>query len=180
MCRDIPAFRSDTTVDPALSCQFLCFFRAFYCGCCPKGAARFHAGKMAGCHNRGQRICSCHVEVQNSSKRHCHNIRDFSLFPNDQSAIKTAMKMRGIEFSFKNIVTRPSETIVHILVPLFISALNISDELAAAALCRGLDNPGAHTCMTQIRFRWYDIAFLLVVTFALVVICVLNIRGYSL
>ena len=32
-------------VDPALSCQFLCFFRAFYCGCCPKGAARFHAGK---------------------------------------------------------------------------------------------------------------------------------------
>lgn len=106
--------------------------------------------------------------------------RCFPTISEEWSAIKTAMKMRGIEFSFKNIVTRPSETIVHILVPLFISALNISDELAAAAICRGLDNPGTHTCMTQIRFRWYDIAFLLVVTFALVVICVLNIRGYSL
>lgn len=85
--------------------------------------------------------------------------------------------MRGIEFNFKNMVTKPSETIVHIIVPLFISALNISDELAAAALCRGLDNPGTHTCITQICFRWYDIAFLVFVTAALVVICVLNIRG---
>ena len=106
--------------------------------------------------------------------------RCFPTISEEWSAIKTAMKMRGIEFNFKNMVTKPSETIVHILVPLFISALNISDELAAAALCRGLDNPGTHTCMTQIRFRWYDIAFLLVVTFALVVICVLNIKGYSL
>lgn len=107
----------------------------------------------------------------------------FRCFPtiNDEwSAIKTAMKMRGIEFSLKNMITRPSETIVHILVPLFISALNISDELAAAALCRGLDNPGTHTCMTRIRFRWYDIAFLLFVTAALVFIFVWNIRGYSL
>lgn len=106
--------------------------------------------------------------------------RCFPTISEEWSAIKTAMKMRGIEFSFKNMITRPSKTIVHILVPLFISALNISDELAAAALCRGLDNPGTHTCITQIRFHWYDIAFLAVVTAALAVICVLNIRGYSL
>ncbi|SHE39411.1 ABC transporter transmembrane domain-containing protein [Lactonifactor longoviformis] len=46
--------------------------------------ARFHAGKMAGCHNGGQRICGCYVEVQNSSKCYCHNICDFSLFPDNQ------------------------------------------------------------------------------------------------
>lgn len=106
--------------------------------------------------------------------------RCFPTLSEEWNAIKTAMKMRGIEFNLRSMVTKPSETVVRILVPLFLSALNISDELAAAALCRGLDNPGTHTCMTQIRFRWYDIAFLLLVTVALAAICVLNIRGYSL
>jgi len=106
--------------------------------------------------------------------------RCFPTLSEEWGAIKTAMKMRGIEFNLRSMVTKPSETVVRILVPLFISALNISDELAAAALCRGLDNPGTHTCMTLIHFRWYDIAFLLLVTAALAVICVLNIKGYSL
>lgn len=47
--------------------------------------------------------------------------------------------MRGIALNLRNMITKPSETIVHLLVPLFISVLNIIDELAAAALCRGLD-----------------------------------------
>lgn len=106
--------------------------------------------------------------------------RCFPTISEEWGSIKTAMKMRGIEFNLKNMVTRPSETMIRILVPLFVSALNISDELAAAALCRGLDNPGTHTCITQIHFRWYDIAFLLFVTVSFAVICVLNIRGYSL
>lgn len=106
--------------------------------------------------------------------------RCFPTLSEEWRAIKTAMKMRGIEFSLKNMITKPSETMIHILVPLFISTLNISDELAAAALCRGLDNPGTHTCMIQIRFRCYDIAFLLFVTVSFAVICVMNIRGCSL
>ena len=107
----------------------------------------------------------------------------FRCFPTiceEWNAIQTAMKMRGIEFCLKNIISRPTETTVHMLVPLFISALNISDELAAAALCRGLDNPGEHTCMTEISFRWCDIVFLGVTSVALAVMVILNIRGYSL
>lgn len=106
--------------------------------------------------------------------------RCFPTMREEWRAIQTAMKMRGIELSLKRMITKPSETIVHMIVPLFISALNISDELAAAALCRGLDNPGEHTCMTEIHFRWCDILFLLIATTALGVMCVLRIRGYRL
>lgn len=94
--------------------------------------------------------------------------------------IQTAMKMRGIEFSLKHMTTMPVKTMEHLFVPLFISVLNISDELAAAALCRGLDNPGEHTCMLQIRFRWYDISLMTVSSLWLIAMCVIRIRGYSL
>ena len=87
------------------------------------------------------------------------------------------MQMRGIALNLRNMITKPSETIIHLLVPLFISVLNISDELAAAALCRGLDNPGPHTCMREVHFRWYDVGIVSVITAALAVISMLVIKG---
>lgn len=106
--------------------------------------------------------------------------RCFPTISEEWSAIQTAMKMRGIEFSLKNMATKPIQTAEHVLVPLFISVLNISDELAAAALCRGLDNPDTHTCVTAVRFRWYDILFLAIASLWLIMMSVLAIRGYSL
>ena len=43
------------------------------------------------------------------------------------------------------------------MVPLLMSAINVSEELSAAALCRGLDNPGPHTSLVQVRFHRSDI-----------------------
>ena len=57
------------------------------------------------------------------------------------------MKMRGIHVSLE-----------HIMVPLFMSAVNVSEELSAAALCLGLDNPGTHTSLVQVKFSHTDIA----------------------
>lgn len=106
--------------------------------------------------------------------------RCFPTIREEWGMIQTAMKMRGIEFSLKHMTTMPVKTMEHLFVPLFISVLNISDELAAAALCRGLDNPGEHTCMLQIRFRWYDISLMTVSSLWLIAMCVIRIRGYSL
>lgn len=106
--------------------------------------------------------------------------RCFPTIREEWGAIQTAMKMRGIEFSLKHMAIMPVKTMEHLFVPLFISVLNISDELAAAALCRGLDNPGEHTCMLQIRFRWYDILVLAAANLWLAAMCVVRIRGYSL
>ena len=48
------------------------------------------------------------------------------------------------------------------MVPLLMSAINVSEELSAAALCRGLDSPGEHTCMCRVEFQQQDkIALLL-------------------
>jgi len=106
--------------------------------------------------------------------------RCFPTIREEWKAIQIAMHMRGIALNLRNMVTKPSETMVHLLVPLFISVLNISDELAAAALCRGLDNPGAHTCMREVHFRWHDIGILSTITAVLAVISILVIRRYHL
>lgn len=67
----------------------------------------------------------------------------FRYFPTvreEWQSLRMAMKMRGIGLSVE-----------HVLVPLMMSAVQISDELSTAALCRGLDSPGAHTCLRPVH-----------------------------
>lgn len=73
--------------------------------------------------------------------------RYFPTIKEEWASIRAAMKMRGIHVSLE-----------HIMVPLLMSAVNVSEELSAAALCRGLDNPGRHTSLVQVKFSHYDIA----------------------
>lgn len=69
-------------------------------------------------------------------------IRFFPTFREEHKNIKMAMKMRGIRYSLE-----------HILVPMLHSALNISDELSAAALSRGLgaEKERTHVCLVSMR-----------------------------
>lgn len=71
--------------------------------------------------------------------------RYFPTLKEEWMSIRGAMKLRGIHLSFE-----------HVLIPILMSAVNVSEELSAAALCRGLDNPGIHTCMNQVGFRTGD------------------------
>lgn len=73
--------------------------------------------------------------------------RYFPTIKEEWASIRAAMKMRGIHISLE-----------HIMVPLLMSAVNVSEELSAAALCRGLDNPATHTSLVQVKFSHYDIA----------------------
>ena len=72
--------------------------------------------------------------------------RYFPTIKEEWAAIRAAMKMRGIHVSLE-----------HIMVPLLMSAVNVSEELSAAALCRGLDSPEPHTSLVQVRFRFSDV-----------------------
>lgn len=83
--------------------------------------------------------------------------RYFPTIKEEWASIRAAMKMRGINVSIE-----------HIMVPLLMSAVNVSEELSAAALCRGLDNPGNHSSLVQVRFYRSDI-FIWVVTSVLAV-----------
>ena len=72
--------------------------------------------------------------------------RYFPTIKEEWASIRAAMKMRGIHVSLE-----------HIMVPLLMSAVNVSQELSAAALCRGLDSPEPHTSLVQVRFRFSDV-----------------------
>jgi energy-coupling factor transport system permease protein len=77
--------------------------------------------------------------------------RYFPTIKEEWNSIRDAMKIRGISFSME-----------HVLVPLIFSAVNVSEELSAAALCRGLDAPGEHTSYIEIKMSAIDYLFLLI------------------
>ena len=84
----------------------------------------------------------------------------FRFFPTireEWQAILASMEMRGIGFNFLHFITHPLRTIEYLLVPLLINAVKISEELAEAALCRGLDCENQHTCLTEVKMKSWDI-----------------------
>lgn len=72
-------------------------------------------------------------------------IRFFPTFREEHKNIKLSMKMRGIRYSLE-----------HILVPMLHSALNISDELSAAALSRGLGAEKQRTHVCHVTMKAWD------------------------
>lgn len=89
----------------------------------------------------------------------------FRFFPTvkeEWEAIRAAMKMRGIGMSFKGLIFSPASVLEYILVPLLVSAVKISEELSAAALSRGLDNPAPHTSLCRIGFHAADAAAIMI------------------
>ena len=83
-------------------------------------------------------------------------IRYFPMIKEDWGAIKSAMKMRGISPSIIGFVKRPMMTIECIYVPIMMSASKIADELSAATIVRGIENPQKRTCMQDIKFNLLD------------------------
>jgi energy-coupling factor transport system permease protein len=71
--------------------------------------------------------------------------RYFPTLKEEWRSLRMAMRMRGIGMSME-----------HVMVPLMVSAASISEELSAAALCRGLDRPDGHSCLRQVRLALPD------------------------
>ncbi|MCG8485813.1 MAG: energy-coupling factor transporter transmembrane protein EcfT [Clostridia bacterium] len=72
--------------------------------------------------------------------------------------IRDAQKLRGI-ISIK----KPMDSIEYTLIPMMMRSAKVSDELAAAAEVRGIDAPGQHTSLHDIKIKKADYIFLLVV-----------------
>ncbi len=100
--------------------------------------------------------------------------RCFPTIGEEWRAIRSAMRMRGIGTGAMSWIVHPAQTMARLYVPLFASIATISDELAAAALCRGLDDPGPHTSLSEIGFRIQDR-----VALALVAVGVLAAAAYA-
>ena len=85
----------------------------------------------------------------------------FRFFPTigeEHGAISRAMDVRGVRFGGG----KPMQMLEYRIIPLLMSCMNISDELSAAALTRGLGRPGKRTSIVELKFTWVDgLCFLL-------------------
>lgn len=83
-------------------------------------------------------------------------LRYFPAIREDYQRIKKAMKMRGITPGIKSLFTHPSMTIECIYVPIMMSASRRADELSAAAITRGIENPNPRTSLEDVSLKWVD------------------------
>jgi energy-coupling factor transport system permease protein len=82
----------------------------------------------------------------------------------ENRAIHDAAAMRGIIITRKRFWENPLRAFEYRIIPLMISIANTGEDLSAAALSKGLDNPNKHTNYTDVRFTGRDLFAVLFVT----------------
>ena len=83
-------------------------------------------------------------------------LRFFPTLKEESSAVADAMRVRGLALSLKNLVSKPALMFESVVVPVMLRCAKIADELAAAAVARGIDRPGRKTSYNAPRFGWVD------------------------
>ena len=107
-------------------------------------------------------------------------IRYIPMVREDWGFIHDAMRMRDAAPTVKSLLTHPIRTVECIYVPMMMSALKVADELSAASITRGLENPKQRSCMADIRFTWKDCvcAFAFTVFFVISILFMIG-RNYA-
>lgn len=88
-------------------------------------------------------------------------LRYIPTFKREFGIIKSAMKIRGVDFSIK----KPFLTFEYLIVPQLFRCLSLSSELTAAALTKGINAPNRRRSFFALSFQAYDygmIAFMCV------------------
>ena len=93
--------------------------------------------------------------------------------------IRHAMRIRGIWLPPKRLVLRPFETVGYMLVPLLVRSLSIGDELARAAVARGIERPGAKTSLYDSGLRPADAVMLVAWTAAFACLLAADHQAYA-
>jgi energy-coupling factor transport system permease protein len=84
-------------------------------------------------------------------------LRFFPTAKEEFAAIRDAMRLRGIGLSARNIFTRPLAVLECVFVPMIMRCAALADELAAAAVCRGIDGEGRRSSLIELRLRSGDV-----------------------
>jgi energy-coupling factor transport system permease protein len=75
--------------------------------------------------------------------------------------IHYAMRIRGVGPTPKRLLRRSFETLTYMLVPLLVRSLSVGDELARAAVARGIETPGAKSSLYSLGLRFtYGVMFI--------------------
>lgn len=87
------------------------------------------------------------------------------------NGIRKAMAFRGISLSPSSILRHPGKAVEYILVPLLFSSVNVMEELAAAALARGMDVDVKRSSFEEVKLHAAD--YLVMTVFAGMIVFVL-------
>ena len=102
-------------------------------------------------------------------------LRFFPTLVEEISCVYDAMRLRGLEFSTRNLLTKPGIMCEATLIPLVMRSANIAEELSASAVTRGIDNPSERTSIIEMKAKTTDWLFLSV---AMVYVCFLFYLKY--
>ena len=81
----------------------------------------------------------------------------------EMGTIRDSMKIRNIPLNLWSVLKAPLMMMEFVLVPLMMRFVKVAEELAAAAVVRGIERPGRRGSMFEIRFRIQDFIYLFVV-----------------
>lgn len=95
-------------------------------------------------------------------------LRYFPTIAEEWTAVREAMKLRRIQIMRGNPFSRAFKKVACHVLPMVAAASRTSDELAASASCRGIDNPAKATCLAYHPMKKLD---WVIVGCALVVSC---------
>lgn len=94
-------------------------------------------------------------------------LRYFPAIKEEFLHIKSAMKLQNIPVSSRLECT---------IVPLMMSAVNTSDEIAAAAVARGIENPGKKTSVITLRMSMTDWIVMILVTLLAAIMIITGVK----
>ena len=101
-------------------------------------------------------------------------MRFFPTAKEEISHVRDAMSLRGIGFSLRNLRLRPALVFEGFMTPLLVRASTIAEELSAASITRGLDNPAPRTAFIKLNIRFKDIFVTFIFTVMLVSVLLLR------
>ncbi len=89
-------------------------------------------------------------------------MRFFPTVKEEVGYIHDALRLRGLNLTARNLLTRPGLLFEGYMTPLIMRSATVSEELSAASVTRGLDNPAPRSSFYVLRVSWQDTLFTLV------------------
>ncbi|HEO5547839.1 TPA: energy-coupling factor transporter transmembrane protein EcfT [Streptococcus agalactiae] len=99
-------------------------------------------------------------------------IRFIPTISGEIKTIKEAMRVRGFMGSKIHVALHPLKTMEYIIVPLIFRSIKVGDELAAAAIVRGIENPGKKQSYYETKMSKTDIV-ILTISSLLLFVCII-------
>ena len=86
-------------------------------------------------------------------------LRYFPSMKNDFLTIIEAMKLKGIDTSWRGILFHPLRMLEYVIVPMLFRSLRTSEELSCAALVKGIENQGQRSSYFDVKVKGIDVIF---------------------